>query len=67
MRQLLLPIRLKCVNPTCSNEAARNDWFCGMECYERVRILGLASPKRDYSYAAVSFAAGMAIACAALA
>lgn len=42
MIQQMLPLALKCVNPQCNERAQRNDWFCSMDCYERVRILGLS-------------------------
>lgn len=75
--QLFLPLKLKCVNPPCTNEAARNDWFCGIECYERVRINGLRParpfrtntryPENRKFMVMLAFVSGLAVAFTALA
>lgn len=36
MIQHRLPFRLKCCNPSCNEEAQRNQWFCSDTCYAKV-------------------------------
>lgn len=70
MEQLSLPLKLKCINPGCTQEAPRYEYFCSESCHHTVRVAQLASQVTWGERRAMfvtAFLAGLMLAAASLA